>query len=133
LHCMLRIKASILILALMLAPLMYLCGVQSGTTKQCPPLCPMIHGGTHETAEQTAEMQTDDMECHHGESTKQDCAMKSGCGHTLDLGLALPLPPAVLWLPVQLIAAGANGTIRFTGTIPALAGFKISPFQPPRA
>jgi hypothetical protein len=50
-------KASILILALMVAPLVSLCGVQSGTAKQCPPLCPMIHGGTHETAEQTAEMQ----------------------------------------------------------------------------
>jgi hypothetical protein len=125
---MLRIKASILILALMVAPLVSLCGIQSGTAKQCPSLCPMMHGGTHETAEQTAEM-----ECHHGKSTKQDCVMKSGCSHTLDLGLASPLPPAVPWLPMELIAAGANGTIRFTGTIPSLAGFKIPPFQPPRA
>jgi hypothetical protein len=130
---MLRIKASILILALMVAPLVSLCGVQSGTAKQCPPLCPMMHGGTHETAEQTAEMQTDDMECHHGESTKQNCVMKSGCDHTLDLSLASPLPPAVLWLPMELIAAGATSKIHFTGTILSLAGFKIPPFQPPRA
>ena len=130
---MLRIKASILILALMVAPLVSLCGVQSGTAKQCPPLCPMMHGGTHETAEQTAEMQTDDMECHHGESTKQDCVMKSGCGHTLDLSLASPLPPAVLWLPMELIAASATSSIHFTATILSLAGFKIPPFQPPRA
>lgn len=130
---MLRIKASILILALMVAPLVSLCGVQSGTAKQCPPLCPMMHGGTHETAEQTAEMHTDDMECHHGESTKPDCVMKSGCSHTLDLALASPLPPAVLWLSMELVAAGATSTIGFTGTIPALAGFKIPPFQPPRA
>jgi len=132
LHCMLRIKASILILALMVAPLVSLCAVQSGTAKQCPPLCPMMHGGTHETAELTAEMQTDDMECHHGKSTKRDCVMKSGCGHTLDLGLASPLPPAVLWLPMKLIAAGATSTIHFTGTILSLAGFEIPPFQPPR-
>jgi hypothetical protein len=125
---MLRIKASILILALMVAPLVSPCGIQSGTAKQCPSLCPMMHGGTHETAEQTAEM-----ECHHGKSTRRDCVMKSGCSHTLDLGLASPLPPAVLWLPMELIAAGANGTIRFAGTILSLAGFKIPPFQPPRA
>jgi hypothetical protein len=132
LNCMVRVKASILILALMVAPLVSLCAVQSGTAKQCPPLCPMMHGGTHETAGQTAEMQ-DDMECHHGKSTKQDCVMKSGCGHTLDLGLASPLPPAVLWLPMELIAAGATSTIAFTRPISGLAGFKIPPFQPPRA
>jgi hypothetical protein len=93
----------------------------------------MMHGETRSPAEQTAEMQTDNMECHHGKSTKQDCVMKWGCGHTLDLGLASPLPPAVLCLPVKFIAGGANGTIRFTETILSLAGFKIPPFQPPRA
>ena len=130
---MVRIKALILILALIVAPVASLCGPQSSAPGKCPPLCPMVHGGTHARAEQTDEMQTDDMECHHGKSTKQDCVMKSGCSHTLDLGLALPLPPAVLWLPMELIAADASGAIRFTGTVPALAGFNILPFQPPRA
>jgi hypothetical protein len=51
----------------------------------------------------------------------------------LDLGLASPLPPAVLCLPMKFIAGGANSTIRFTETILSLAGFKIPPFQPPRA
>jgi hypothetical protein len=125
---MVRIKASVLILFLVVAPLASLCGVELGTAKQCPPLCPMMHEGTHETARQTAEM-----ECHHGKSTKPDCVMKSGCSHTLDLGLASPVPPAVLSLPMELMAAGANGTIRFTGTIPSLAGFKIPLLQPPRA
>src|ERR1700719_3181283 len=125
---MLRTKASVLILALMVAPLVSLCAIQSGTAKQCPSLCPMMHGGTHETAGQT-----DEMECQHGKSTKQDCVMKSGCSHTLDLGFASPLPPAVLWLSIELLAAGANGTARFTGSNPSLAGFKVPPFQPPRA
>jgi hypothetical protein len=122
-----RIKAFILILALMVAPVASLCGAALGAPEKCPPLCPMLHGETHSTADQS-----DEMECHHGKSTKQDCAMKSGCGHTLDLGLASPLPPAVLCLPTMLKAAGANGTIRFGRTIPCLAGFQIPPFQPPR-
>jgi hypothetical protein len=122
-----RIKAFILILALMVAPVASLCGAALSTTEKCPPLCPMLHGETNSTADQS-----DEMECHHGKSTKQDCAMKSGCSHTLDLGFASPLPPAVLSLPTVLIAAGANGTIRFCRTIPSLAGFQIPPFQPPR-
>jgi hypothetical protein len=129
---MVRIKAFILILALIVAPVASLCGAQSSVPGKCPPLCPMGHG-THAPAEQTDEMQADEMECHHGKSTKQDCVMKSGCSHTLDLRLASPLPPAVLCLPMELIAAGVSGAIRFTGTIPSLAGFKIPPFQPPRA
>ncbi len=129
---MVRIKAFILILALIVAPVASLCGAPSSAPGKCPPLCPMVHG-TQAPAEQTDEMQTDEMECHHEKSTKQDCVMKSGCSHTLDLGFASPLPPAVLCLPMELIAAGANGAIRFTGTIPSLAGFKIPPFQPPRA
>jgi hypothetical protein len=87
----------------------------------------MLHGGTHATA------QTDEMECHHAKSTKEDCVMKSGCSLALDLGLASPLPPAVLCLPIELMPAGASGTIRFAETIPSLAGFKSAPFQPPRA
>ena len=123
-----RVNAFVLILALIVAPIASLCGAQSSAPGKCPPLCPMMHGGTHATAEQT-----DEMECHHGKSAKQDCVLKSGCSQTLDLGFASPLPPAVLCRPVELTAAGANGAIRFTGTIPSLAGFKIPPFQPPRA
>jgi hypothetical protein len=123
-----RINAFVLILALIVAPIASLCGAQSSAAGECPPFCPMMHGQEHAAAEQT-----DEMECHHGESTKQDCVMKSGCGSTLDLGFSSPLPPAVLGLPMELIAAGANGTIRFSGTIPSLAGFEIPPFQPPRA
>ena len=125
---MVRIKASVLILFLVVAPLASPFRVELGTAKQCPPLCPMMQGGTHATAEQT-----DEIDCHHGKPKKEDCALRSGCSHTLDLGLASPVPPAVLSLPMELMAAGANGTIRFTGTIPSLAGFKIPLFQPPRA
>jgi hypothetical protein len=125
---MVRIKASILILALMVAPLASLCGAQSDTTKPCPPLCPMMHGETHTTGEQT-----DEMECHHGRSPKEDCVMKSGCGHTLDLGLASPLPPAILCHPMELIAAGSIRTVRLAGTVSSLAGFKALPYQPPRS
>jgi hypothetical protein len=127
---MVRIKASILILALMVAPLASLCGTASGTAKQCPPLCPMMHGGTHATAEQTDD--ADGMECHHGKSTKEDCGMEAGCGHTLDLGLASPLPPVVVGHVMKLIAPGTIGTIRLAGAVPSLAGFKTPPLQPPR-
>jgi len=124
---MIRVKTSILVLVLIVAPVASLCGAQSGTTMQCPPLCPMLHGGVHATHEQT-----DEMECHHGKSTKQDCLMKSGCGQALDLGLASPLPPAVLYLPVEAVAPAANGMIRLAEAVPSLAGFHIPPFQPPR-
>ena len=124
---MIRIKASILILALMVAPRASLCGAQSGTPKPCPPLCPMMHGATHATGEQT-----DEMECHHGQSSKENCVMKSGCGHTLDLGLASPLPPVVLGHAMKLIAPGATGTIRAARTTSSLAGFNTPPYQPPR-
>jgi len=130
---MARFKASLLIFVLIVAPFASLWAAQSSAPGECPRFCPMIRGGTRSLAEQTAEMQTDKMECHRGKSTKQDCAMKWGCGHTLDLGLASPLPPAVLCLPMKFMAGGANGTIRFTETILSLAGFKIPPFQPPRA
>lgn len=123
-----RINAFVLILALIVAPIASLCGAQSSAPGKCPPFCPMMHGETHAAAEQT-----DEMECHHGESTKQDCVMKSGCSSTLDLGFASPLPPAILRPPMDPLAAGANGMIRFTETISSLAGFKILPFQPPRA
>jgi hypothetical protein len=124
---MVRIKASILILALMVAPLASLCGAPSGTPKPCPPLCPMLHGGTHANAEQT-----DEMECHHGKSSKEDCVMKSGCGHTLDLGLTSPLPPAISCHVMELTAPGPTGTIYLAGGVPSLAGFQTPPLQPPR-
>ena len=123
-----RINAFVLILALIVAPIASLCGAQSSAPGKCPPLCPMMHGAASAPAEQT-----DEMECHHGESRKPDCVMKSGCSSTLDLGFASPLPPAVLRLPMELLAAGANGMICFSRTISSLAGFKIPPFQPPRA
>jgi hypothetical protein len=123
-----RINAFVLIFALIIAPVASLCGAQARTPGKCPPLCPMMHGEPHPTAEKT-----DEMKCHHGESTKQDCVMKSGCNSTLDLGFASSLPPAILRSSMGLLAAGANGILRFTETISSLAGFKIRPFQPPRA
>lgn len=122
-----RINAFVLILALIVAPAASLCGAASAPGK-CPPFCPMMHRAASATAEQT-----DEMESHHGGSTKPDCLMKSGCGQTLDLGLASPLPPAVLSLPVELLAPVANGVIRLSDTIHSIAGFQIPPFQPPRA
>jgi hypothetical protein len=72
-----RINAFVLIFALIIAPVASLCGAQARTPGKCPPLCPMMHGEPHPTAEKT-----DEMKCHHGESTKQDCVMKSGCNST---------------------------------------------------
>lgn len=125
---MFRINVSILILALIVAPVASVCGGQSGAPMQCPPLCPMMHGGAQATQEPAGEM-----ECHHGKSAKQDCLMKSGCGQTQDLGLASRLPPAMLHLAVEAVAPSANGLIRLSDTVPPLAGFQIPPFQPPRA
>jgi hypothetical protein len=125
---MARISAFVLIFALIVAPIASFCGAQSSAAGKCPPFCPMMHAEEHATAEQT-----DEMECHHGESTKQDCVMKSGCTSTWDLGFASPLPPGVLCLPMVLRAGGANGMIHFSKTISSLAGFKFPLFQPPRA
>src|SRR6266403_3576455 len=62
LNRMVRIKAFILIVALIVAPVASLCATQSGMSAECPRLCPM-HGkmGTHTSAGQTGEM-----DCHHG-------------------------------------------------------------------
>jgi hypothetical protein len=124
---MVRIKASVLVLALIAAPVALLCGAQSDTTIHCPALCPM-HGGSH-----AAQEQADEPECHHGKSASQDCLMKSGCGQALDLGLATSLPPAVLSLRAKILVPAANGMLRLANSIPSLAGFLIPHFQPPRA
>jgi hypothetical protein len=127
LNSMARIKAFILILALMVAPAASLCATQSGMAAECPRLCPM-HGkmGTH-----TSVSETDAMDCHHGKMP-EDCVMKS-CGHTLDLGLASPLPPAVLCPQLKLIGIRTNGAVRLGNGISSLAGFNTPPLQPPRA
>ena len=79
---MVRVKAFILILTLIAAPVASLCATQSGMGAQCPRLCPM-HGkmGTH-----TSASETDEMDCHPGK-LPEDCVMKS-CGLALDFGLA---------------------------------------------
>jgi len=127
LNCMVRIKAFILILALIVTPVASLCATQSGVPTQCPRLCPM-HGktGTH-----TSASETDEMDCHH-EKLPEDCVMKS-CGHTLDFGLASPLPPAVLCPQLSLIAIRTNGAVRLGDNISSLVGFHTPPVQPPRA
>ena len=56
-----------------------------------------------------------------------------GCGHTLDFGLASPLPPAVLCPQLKLVAIKANGVVRQGGSISSLVGFHTPPVQPPRA
>lgn len=127
LNRMVRIKAFILIVALIVAPVASLCATQSGMSAQCPRLCPM-HGkmGTHTSAGQAGEM-----DCHHGKSP-EDCVMK-GCGHTLDFGLASPLPPAVLCPQLKLTAIRINGAVRLRDSISSLAGFHTPPVQPSRA
>jgi len=124
---MVRIKAFILILALIVAPVASLCATQSGMSAQCPRLCPM-HGkmGTHTSANETHEM-----DCRHGKSP-EDCVMK-GCGHTLDFGLASPLPPAVLCPQLKLVGIRTNGAVRLGDSISSLVGFHTPSVQPPRA
>jgi hypothetical protein len=126
-HSMVRIKAFILILVLIVAPVASLCATQSGMPAQCPRLCPM-HGkmGAH-----TGASETDEMDCHHGKLL-EDCVMK-GCGHTLDFGLASPLPPAVLCPQMKLIAIRTHGAVRLGGSVVSLVGFNTPPVQPPRA
>ena len=122
---MVRIKAFILILALIVAPLASLCATPSSMPAQCPRFCPM-HGkmATHTSASETQEM-----DCHHGKSP--DCVMK-GCGHTVDFGLASPFPPAVLCPQWKLMAIRTNGAVRLGDNISSLIGFNTPPVQPPR-
>ena len=123
---MVRINAFVLILALIVAPIASLCATPSSMPAQCPRFCPM-HGktGTH-----TSASETDEMDCHHGKSP--DCVMK-GCGHTVDFGLASPLPPGVLSPHPKLIAIRTNGAVRLRDRISSLVGFHTPPVQPPRA
>ena len=122
-----RIKAFILILTLIVAPAASLCATQSGVLAQCPRLCPM-HG---KMATHTRPSESDEMDCHHGK-LPEDCVMK-GCGHTVDFGLASPLPPAVLCPQLKLMAIGTNGAVRMGDGGSSLAGFHTPPIQPPRA
>jgi hypothetical protein len=127
LNGMARIKAFVLILALMGTPVASLCATQSGMAAECQRFCPM-HGktGTH-----TSASEPDEMDCHHGK-LPEDCVMKS-CGHTLDFGLASPLPPAILCPQLKLIAIRTNGTVHLSNGISSLAGFNTPAVQPPRA
>src|SRR3984893_18913773 len=102
---MVRINASVLILALIVAPIASLCATHSGMPAQCPRLCPM-HG---EMATHTSASESDEMDCHHGKSP--DCVMK-GCGHTVAFGLPSPLPPAVLCPELKLVAIRKSGAIQ---------------------
>jgi hypothetical protein len=126
LNCMVRTKALILILALIVTPVASLCATQSGMPAQCPRFCPM-HG---KMATHTSAGESDEMDCHHGKSP--DCVMK-GCGHAGDFGLASPLPPAVLCPQLKLIAIRKNGAVRLANRISSLVGFNSPPVQPPRA
>jgi hypothetical protein len=127
LNGMARIKAFILILALMVAPVASLCATQSGMAAECQRFCPM-HGktGTH-----TSAGKPDEMDCHHGK-LPEDCVMKS-CGHTLDFGVASPLPPAVLCPQLKQMAIKTNGAVRLGNSISSLVGFNTPSVQPPRA
>ena len=126
LNCMVRTKAFILILALMVTPIASLCATQAGMPAQCPRLCPM-HG---KMGTPTSASESDEMDCHHGKSP--DCVMK-GCGHTVDFGLGSPLPPAVLCPQLKLIAIRTNGAVHLGGSISSLKGFHTPSVQPPRA
>ncbi|HEX4537387.1 MAG TPA: hypothetical protein VH140_10600 [Candidatus Acidoferrum sp.] len=123
---MVRIKAFFLILALIVTPVASLCATQSAMPAECPRLCPM-HG---KMATHTSASESDEMDCHHGKSP--DCVMK-GCGHTVDFGLASPLPPAVLSPELKLIATRTNGAVHLANNISSLMGFNSPPVQPPRA
>src|ERR1700730_15153720 len=123
---MVRIKAFILILALIVAPLASLCATPSSMPAQCPRFCPM-HG---KMATPTSASETQEMDCHHGKSP--DCVMK-GCGHTVDFGLASPFPPAVLCPELKLVAIRKSGAIQLAINISSLMGFHTPPVQPPRA
>jgi hypothetical protein len=124
---MVRINAFILILALVVAPVASLCATQSGVLAQCPRLCPM-HG---KMATHTSASESDEMDCHHGKSP-EDCVMK-GCGHTVDFGLASPLPPAVLCPQLKLTAIRTNGTVGLGNSVSSLVGFNTPAVQPPRS
>jgi hypothetical protein len=122
-----RINAFILILAVIVAPVASLYATQSDMAAQCPRLCPM-HG---KVATHTSASDSDEMDCHHGKSA-EDCVMKS-CGHTLDFGLASPLPPAIMCPQLKLMAIRTNGAVRLGDGISSLVGFHTPPVQPPRA
>ena len=56
-----------------------------------------------------------------------------GCGHTVNFGLASPLPPAVLCPELKLVAIRKSGAIQLAINISSLMGFHTPPVQPPRA
>lgn len=135
---MARIHAVILTLGLVLAPIVSLSGAQSGVAKQCSAFCPMrghMHELTQERmhgAAQATAGQTNAMQCHHQESSRDDCVMKSGCGDTL-VGVAAPLPPATI-TPIEKFAPAREAEIlSLSEQIQSSKGFKTPPLKPPRA
>jgi hypothetical protein len=124
-----RAQAILLVAALFAAPLALLarsgaCGERACCWKQCR--LPKAH---HAAAKDAGG----EMACHHRSSPVKDCAMKSACSHTLDYGLASPLPPTVLQaagVPLALNAARSGAS---TDPFKLCSGFVATPFEPPRS
>ena len=131
-----RLKAILVIVALLSAPLAVLAQTGSEDMLSCGGMCCLPHGAHHHgpARNSTPEPLKDDMACHHGAAGHMmECSMKSGQSR-MDYGLIVPFPPA------QTSAAAfveRPNMSRFAKSqFPAgnlSAGFLAGPFQPPRS
>lgn len=110
-----RVKAAIVLVALLAIPLALLARGMACESTAGPMICCMLHGSHHGNQP---------MVCH--------CAGKSS-SHVPDFGLIAPLPPTE---PEAFAAIAAPGSLRqpmYSQSPFSLRGFVAVPFQPPKA
>lgn len=110
-----RVKAAIVLVALLAVPMALLARGMACESTPGPMICCMLHGSHHGNQP---------MVCH--------CAGKSS-SHVPDFGLIAPLPPTE---PEAFAAIAAPSSLRRLVQLQSrwsLAGFVSVPFQPPKA
>jgi hypothetical protein len=132
-----RIKAILVIIALLSAPLSLLVRPASADEPSCGGMCCPVHHAQHHSRTGDAMAQGHQHQaaaCEHGTNGQMpECSIK--CGHAEpDFGLLSPIAPTK---PSGLFSIGRLNLpklAKFNATSADVsAGFLASPFQPPRA
>jgi len=110
-----RVKAMIVVVALLSVPLALLARGMACESSSCPMACCMLHGSHHGNQP---------MMCH--------CAGKSS-SHVPDFGLIAPLPPTEPEAFADIAAPSSLRQPMHSQSELSLPGFVPVPFEPPKA
>jgi len=139
-----RVKAILVIVALLSMPLAVLAQSASEDMPSCGGMCCLPHHGAHHpgpqhaTTQVTAPAPTQNHEkssaaCEHGSSAPLNCAFNCGNTHAVHFFVSplAPTKPSNL-ASVEILEPPAAGKF-YLEPAQVLPGFLATPFQPPRA